>query len=131
MIRGSLWVPVTDRVVRLRGGAPSRGERLAAALLDDDLDASVSHTTAVWWWGIPGFRAGLVQLARTAKSNRSTDLARVHRVRRLDPEWITVLDGIRVVRPEVAMLQLCGMGDVPELSRRFLHFYSDDERTRR
>jgi very-short-patch-repair endonuclease len=117
MIGGPLWTPVSDRVVRLRGGAPSRGERLAAALLDDDLGASVSHASAVWWWGVPGFRAGLVQLARTAKSNRSTELARVHRVRRLDPAWTTVLDGIRVVRPEVAILQLCGMGDVGKAER--------------
>jgi very-short-patch-repair endonuclease len=107
MRAGPDWQFVTDRVLRLVGAAPSRGETVMAAVLDDGGRAWVSHSTAVWWWGVPGYRATPVQIVRTSRTNEHTALAQVHRVRRLDDRWVTVLDGVPVVRPEVAILHLC------------------------
>jgi hypothetical protein len=77
-----------------------------AAVLDDEAGARVAVTSAVWWWGIPGFSARPIHLIRTASTRRSSPLAEVHRVRELPDRWTTVLDGVPVVRPELAMLHL-------------------------
>jgi len=101
------WVRVAPRVLRVAGAAPARGESVMAAALDVGLDARVSHSTAAAWWGLPGFRLSPVHLVRTRQTTRPTELAHVHRIRRLEPRWCTTLEGIPIVRPEMVILQLC------------------------
>ncbi len=105
------WASVTDRVLHLIGAPPVRGGRVHAALLDQGGDAAVSGETAAWWWGLPGFSARAIQLATTSASRHRTSLALVRRIRWLPERWVTELDGLRVVRPELMVLQLCA--DLP------------------
>src|SRR4051794_25794050 len=69
MRAGPDWRPHTGRVLRLDGQAPSRGEVVMAALLDDGGQAWASHTTGAWWWGIPSYRPRPVQIVRTSRTN--------------------------------------------------------------
>jgi len=106
MRAGPDWSAVTDDVLRLVGAAPSRGEVLMAAVLDDGGQVHGSHSSGAWWWGVPGYRPVPVHLVRTSYTNEHSDLATIHRVRELPERWLTVLHGIPVVRPELAILQL-------------------------
>jgi hypothetical protein len=106
MRAGPLWVPVTDRVSRLTGAAPSRGETVMAAVLDDGGRVFTSHASGAWWWGVPGYRASPVHIVRTSYTNAPSPLAVVHRVRELSDRWVTTLHGVPVVRPELVILHL-------------------------
>jgi hypothetical protein len=107
LARSGLWTRASDRVLRLSGAPAARGDRLSLAHLDAGGDAAVSHDAASWWWGVSGFSARHVQLVTTSRSHRESGLAVVHRVRRLPEQWVTTLDDVRVVRPELLVLQLC------------------------
>jgi hypothetical protein len=114
---GPAWTPITPQVLRLKGAAPSRGEAVLAAVLDDGGRAHASHTTGAWWWGVQGFGPRPLQIVRTSRTNAPTSLAVVHRVRELPDRWTTVLDGVPVVRPEVVILQLCATVDPGRAAR--------------
>ncbi len=47
-----------------------------------------------------------IHVVTTRTTSRRSQLARVHRVRELDPRWVTDLNGVLVARPELAALQL-------------------------
>jgi hypothetical protein len=105
--RSADWIRSTDRVLRLSGAPPARGDLLSLAQLDAGGDASVSHEPGAWWWGLSGFAPRPVQLVTTSRTHRSGGLAIVHRVRSLPEQWVTTYQGVRVVRPELVILQLC------------------------
>jgi len=106
--RGS-WTMVSDRVLRINGLPASAGEQLIAAVLDEGAGAVASHTSAAWLWGLGGFSAGEVVLTRVGSRDRRTQLGRVHQVRSLPDRWVTVHEGIPVVRPELMVMQLCAV----------------------
>jgi hypothetical protein len=100
------WVEVTPRVSSLVGAPSVRGERLFAATLDQGGDAAVAGEGAAWWWGVAGFSPRWPSVVTTSRTRHTTDLADVRRVRWLPDRWVTVFNGLRVVRPELMLLQL-------------------------
>lgn len=100
------WQPVTDEVLRRRGAPTTTAQHLCAAVLDAGPGAVLSHLPAGWWWGLRGCSNDPAHVCRTSRSSRTGRLAVVHTVRVLPEEWVTVLDGIPVVRPELLALQL-------------------------
>lgn len=119
------WATVTDRVKRLVGVPPSRGDLLAAAVLDQGGDAALSRSSAAWWWGIGGYSPTSPWVVTTSATRYRTQLAQVHKVRALPERWVTVLHGVRVVRPELLVLELCGQGQVQRAERLLDNLWRD------
>lgn len=107
LVRRGELAALSRRVLR-RTGPPIEGQHLSAAVLDAGGDAALSHAAASGWWGIPGFSGKWPEVARTTNTRRTTDLATVHQLRALPDSWVTVHRGIRIVRPELCILELCG-----------------------
>lgn len=107
LVRRGELAALSRRVLR-RTGPPIEGQHLSAAVLDAGGDAALSHSPAAGWWGIPGFSGKWPEVARTTNTRRTTDLATVHQLRALPDSWVTVHRGIRIVRPELCILELCG-----------------------
>ena len=106
MVSSGGWLAVTPRVLRRVGAPETVRQRVLAEVLDVGGDAVLSHTAAASLWGLPGFslRPTTVARARTHAPRRG---AVVHLVRDLPSRWLTTLDAIPVVRPELCVLQLC------------------------
>jgi len=104
----SKWEHVTDHVARLRGSPRTKGQKVLAAVLDAGRDAALSHQSSGSWWGLAGCSLEPLHVTTTSRSSRSTSLALLHVVRELPEQWVTQLDGVPVVRPELLALQLFG-----------------------
>ncbi len=106
LVTGPHWEPVTGQVIRRVGSAPNRGQRVLAAVLDAGPGARLSHRSAAAWWGVRGSPLEPLQAVRTLRSHRRSPLCDIHVVRDLPDRWVTVLDGVPIVRPELAALHL-------------------------
>lgn len=100
------WESVTDQVMRRTGAPRTTAQSLLAAVLDAGESAALSHQTAGRWWGLHGCSLVPLHVSRTARSSRTSSLSVVHTVRRLPPDWVTTLDDVPVVRPELLAMQL-------------------------
>jgi hypothetical protein len=100
------WVAVSDHVLRLDGTPRTVEQELSIAVLDAGPGAHLSHMTAANRYGNTGCRLRPISVVRLSSTTRSTRFATVHRVRDLPTPWLTELDGIPIVRPELLALQL-------------------------
>jgi hypothetical protein len=107
LLASTRWQGAAPRVLRAAGAPLTDGQRLLAAVLDVGRDAVASHESAAWWWEVPGFGLHLAQVTTFLTTHRVSTVAEVHRVREFSEEWVTVLNGIPIVRPELMILQLC------------------------
>lgn len=109
LLRSGAWLPSSARVLRSSAAPVTARARVMAAVLDVSGPAWASHRTAAALWGVPGFDLVPPEtIALHADRHVVGALGRVHRGRDLPARWLTVLDGIPVVRPELMVLQLCG-----------------------
>src|SRR5262245_23441973 len=105
--RGS-WCPDGPRVLHHKGAPRSKHYLVMRAVLDAGAGAVLSHTSAASWWGLPGYDLRHLHVTRPRGITSSpTAFARLHEVKMLRPQDVTVLDGIPIVRPERAVLELC------------------------
>ncbi len=112
------WEELTDQVLRLRGSPLTPEQRAMAATLD--VGGVLSHTSAAALWGLPGFSLDPLHVCVDRRQNPVTSrLARVHRIRALEHPYLTTLRQVPVVRPELLVLQLCGLVH-PERAARAL-----------
>lgn len=101
------WVLLTSRVLRRLGSPTSTAQRVCAAVLDAGPGAFLSHESAAAWWGHRGSHLERpIHVVTVRSTKRQSPLARVHRVRRVDHQWVTDVVGVPVVRPELVALQL-------------------------
>ncbi len=100
------WDGLTDQVVRRTGAPRSTSQATMAAVLDAGHGAALSHLSAAHRWGRTACRLQPFTVVRTGNSRRRSILADVRRVRELPDRWVTLLDGVPVVRPELLALQL-------------------------
>ena len=106
--RGDLAV-LSPRLFRSRTVPVTDQQRALAGVLDAGQGAALSHDSAAALWGLPGFFLIPVEVSRSREGSRvATSLAHVHDLTRLPPEFVTELDGIPVVTPSFALLQLSG-----------------------
>lgn len=97
-------------VVRVPGAPPTDAQRLMAAVLSAGRFAALSHTSALAYWGVRGFRSDPLHVSRHRDDgDRALPGVTVHEVRDLPLEHIRALGGIPVVSPPLALLQLSGM----------------------
>ena len=106
MDRSRNWERPTAQTFRRVGSAHSEAQDLAIAVLDSGPDAVLSHVSSARWWGLTGCALRPVHVTRHSSSRRSSTLTVTHRVRALPDEYVTELDGIPIVRPELCALQL-------------------------
>lgn len=115
------WQAVTPTVMRRVGSPRTAAQEVLSAVLDAGPGAVLSHLPAARWWGQRGCALRPVHVTRAAPTRRRCELAVVHRVRRLPPTWLTQLDGVPIVRPELLALQLfavCSAGRAERLTDR-------------
>lgn len=113
------WEPLTPRVFRLEGSPRTPHQAALAAVLDSGRGAVLSHGAAGALWGLAGhrLRPAHVSVVRGGSQTRSS-LAVVHRPRALPDRFLTRLDAIPVVRPELLVLQACAT--MPRRAERVL-----------
>jgi very-short-patch-repair endonuclease len=109
LTRSRHWDRPTPTTFRRVGSATTPAQHLAIVVLDAGTGAALSHLSAARWWGLTGCALHPIHVIRTASTRRPAASAVVHRVRRLPPAWLTELDGIPIVRPELCALQLFAM----------------------
>jgi hypothetical protein len=111
-VRSGWLERLSPRVLRVRGSAPTTAQRLLAHVLDAGPRAALSHTTALSHWGVRGFVATPVHIVRHRdEGDRPGRGVVLHEVRALPVDGVRLLDGIPVVVPPLALLQLAGMPD--------------------
>jgi len=104
--------------VVIAAGTPPSSELDVIAASLDAAPSAVTHTTAAAWWGVAGFNLRPIQIAREHRGLGRPSLAdRIHVVRSLPEAWTTVHRGVRVARPELAVLHLCGTIDLGRAAR--------------
>lgn len=106
LIDSGRWEGIGDEVLRLHGTPRSRGQLVLASVLDAGPGASLSHRSGARWWGVTGAALHPIHVVRTSRSSRRPADVHLHIVRSLPPTWVTYLDGVPIVRPELLALQL-------------------------
>ena len=121
-VRRGEWEPITRRVARRRGAPASQQQRAMAATLDVGPSAYLSHRCGVAHWGAPGHPAEPFDAIVLRDRQPPSPLVTVHRPRHLPDPFGAVLDGIPVVRPALALLQIAPLVH-PERLRRTLDWF--------
>ena len=100
---------MTTRTMRVRGSAETELQRAALAVLEHGPNAALSHESAAALWGIGrSYRLLPAQVAQLPSTHRGdAAVATMRKVFGLSSRWMTQLEGIPVVRPELCVYQLC------------------------
>jgi hypothetical protein len=115
------WTRLHRGVFRSAGAAPSWYGDLEAAVLAGGEFAAISHRTAAAVHGLPGgTRRPIEIVCRRWERARRPGLV-VHESRRISEADITDVDGIAVVRAELAILQLAGWKPYPNYVEAAIH----------
>jgi hypothetical protein len=91
------------------GGAPLTDRaRALAAVLDVRGVAYLSHTSAAWLWGIPGFELDPIHVSRRFEGTRRPSLLadHVHNLRGVPDDHLGEVDGIPVGSPVLTCFQV-------------------------
>jgi very-short-patch-repair endonuclease len=119
------WEAVTDEVLRRIGSPAGRGQTVMAAVLDAGPGAALSHSCGAGWWGVPGCLLEPVHVMRDSNSTRRPKVDVVlHTVRTVPMEWVTVLDGVPVARPDLLAMQLFAQFRYERAERYVDHLWS-------
>src|SRR5690606_28784720 len=101
---------LTRHVLGIAGAPDTPTRRLLVHVLDAGPRSALSHTTALAHWGVRGFVPSPVHVTRHRdEGDRPARGAIVHEVRSLPDDQLRILDGVPVVSPALALLQLAGM----------------------
>lgn len=105
---------ISPRVQRVPGAPDTRAQRLLAAVLDSGPGSALSHSTALAWWGLPGFLYDEIHVTHTRdgvhRPARRAD--HVHDVVLLPERHIRVLEGVPVVSPARALFDIAGQNGI-------------------
>jgi very-short-patch-repair endonuclease len=120
LVTSRAFEPHGPRLLRRTGSPATPKQLVLAAVLDAGPGAYLSDGAAVAWWGLPGFdlRDLWVTRPRGITSTKPT-FARLHEVKDLRSEHVTVLQGVPIVRPERAFIQICATAH-PKRAERML-----------
>ena len=105
--RSGALEPIGDRVFLLAGVPITDRAKAMAAVLDVRGDAYLSHTSAAWLWGLPGFDLDVVHVGRRFEgTRRPSRLARIHNLRGVPDAHLGEIDGIPVASPVLTSFQV-------------------------
>jgi very-short-patch-repair endonuclease len=108
LVRAGRIERVTRRVLRAPGSPRTDRQRVLAGVMDAAPAGYASGSTAVALWGVTGYQLFPTHVARErGTTGRRSRLAVLHELRDLPGHHATVLDGIPVLRPERAFLDVC------------------------
>jgi very-short-patch-repair endonuclease len=106
--RSPLWTPIGLNVLAVSGTLRDELSEVSADVLSAGPGAALSHEPGTALWGVPGFRLLPAETSQTANhARRRNALGRVHDLVVVPDRWVTSFKGIRVVRPELALYQVC------------------------
>lgn len=109
-VASGAWEKLGTRAFVLAGVPLTDKTRAMAAVLDVRGDVYLSHTSAAWLWGIPGFELDPIQVARRYEgSRRPSRLARIHNLRGVPDGHLGEVDGIPVASPVLACFQIAAL----------------------
>ncbi len=106
LVGSGQWERVTSTVLRRKGSPATDRQAAVEAVLDAGPRARLSHYSAGRIWGLKGCSLRPFQAVRAATTTRVSTLASVRRLEHLPDRWVTNLDGIPIVRPELLAMQL-------------------------
>lgn len=107
--RSAQWAEVGPHILVLAGVRVSELVLASAAVLEGGPNAVLSHASSVALWGIPGFRLLPAIVGQVnGRAMRERPLGRLRNLVVIPERWVTIHQGIRVVRPELAAYQMCG-----------------------
>jgi very-short-patch-repair endonuclease len=111
--RGQL-TRLSPRLVRLPGAPETKPQRLLAAVLDAGPRSALSHSSALAWWGLPGFLHDEIHVthARDHAQRRQRLADGVHEVIVLPERHVRVLDAVPVVTPARALFDIAGQREI-------------------
>ena len=100
------WERVHPSVLRRVGSHRSVAQDLAIGVLGSGPGAVASSLGAGRWWGLFGCRQWPIDVVGARSVRKVPATVRYRQVRRLPAEWLTELDGVPIVRPELLALHL-------------------------
>jgi very-short-patch-repair endonuclease len=109
-----LLIPLSTRVLRVAGTPETTLSMVMAGVLDSGPGAVLSHRSAAWFWGAPGYEPTPIEATGRRRRVAPADvrLASVHVPRRLlAAHWVEV-DGLSVTTPTRTVFDLAGLRDV-------------------
>jgi len=123
--RSDRWVHLGEHVLVAPGVEIDDLVRTSAAVLDAGLGAALSHASSLALWGHPGFPLLPASVSQTSgKAHRPTSIGDLHDLVTVPERWVTTFRGIRVVKPELAAYQACGVMSPRRAARVFDWFWS-------
>ena len=100
---------MTSRVLRHRAAPWSTDQELMVGVLDSGPGALLWGKTATCRWGFGRFRSLPPHVGVVRRSIGGERVAQIHLLSSLEPSDRTLLEGLPIARPEVALLWLAGM----------------------
>lgn len=106
-VRSGRLAVVSSRVLAIGGSVDTPFRRLLAMVLETGTDATVSHTTAAWMWGLAGYTISPAHLVVSRWSRRHERLPwTVHQFTDLPTAHRRTIDRVPVTSPALTMLHL-------------------------
>ena len=107
-LRRRHWELVGKRVLRMRGSPLTPLQEACASVLEGGPGAALGFSSSASMWDLGSYyRLVPAQVVQVAGIATARAIGRVHPIVGLPESWITKLDGIAVVRPELCIYQLC------------------------
>jgi hypothetical protein len=104
---------LSQRVLAIEGTPDTELQRVLFVALDAGPGSALSHTTALAHWGVRGFLLEPVHVVRhRAQHDHPVPGAHLHEVRFLPRREVRTLEGVPVVSPSLALLQVAGLASV-------------------
>lgn len=104
--RSRHWRWPTSLVGVRDGSAPTESQRLTIAAFTAGVDAALSHLPSAGHWGLGGCSTRQPVAVRVGSVRVPPSGVQLRVVRALPEHWVTELDGVPIVRPELCALQL-------------------------
>src|SRR3954466_6564367 len=114
------WAEVNKSVLAVAGVVHDELLMTSASVLASGPGGVLSHEPSVALWGHEGFRLLPAVVSQTSgHATRGHQLGRVRDLVLVPERWVTTFRGIRVVRPELAAYQACGVMSPRRAARVF------------
>lgn len=116
----SRWEPFNRDVLVVPGAVRDELMRASAGVLAAGPGAVLSHSAGTALWGLSGYTMLPTACSQVSgHATRRQQLGYVHDLVVVPERWVTTFKGIRVVRPELAAYQLCGVVHPLKAARTF------------
>lgn len=107
LARRGMLTPIQPKVFALPGSVDTPRRDLLAKILETGADATASHSTAAWVWGIGGYARAPVHIVVSRQQRHHQHLSwTVHQFTGLPAHHRRTLDAIPVTSPALTMLHL-------------------------